>query len=132
MQRVVAAVIEQDGRYLLCQRPPGKRHAGLWEFPGGKVQDGESDGEALRRELLEELRVAPAAEPLLAAEHRDGVSGFLICFLRTVIDGEPECLEHASIGWFLPRQVKKLALAPADKAFSLQLLSGGSRNPALT
>jgi mutator protein MutT len=122
MQRVVAAVIERNGRYLLCQRPPGKRHAGLWEFPGGKVQEGESDSAAIRRELIEELGVTQSIEPLLIAEHTDESSDFLICFLRTEIDGEPECLEHASIGWFLPREIAELNLAPPDEAFALQNL----------
>jgi len=52
---VVAAVIERDGKYLLCQRPQGKRYGGLWEFPGGKLLAGESLLEAARRELREEL-----------------------------------------------------------------------------
>jgi len=121
LQRVVAAVIERDGRYLLCQRPVGKRHAGLWEFPGGKVQDGETDAEAIRRELMEELRVVTSTEPVLVAEHPDENSGYLICFVKTAIDGEPECLEHASIGWFLPEEIRDIELAPADEAYSVTM-----------
>ncbi|MCR9262411.1 MAG: NUDIX domain-containing protein [Pseudomonadaceae bacterium] len=124
MRRVVAAVIERDGQYLMCQRPAGKRHAGLWEFPGGKVQAGESDKEAIRRELLEELAVEPADETLLIAEHPDETSGFLICFIKTTIEAEPECLEHASIGWFLPKEIRELDLAPADEVFSAKLILG--------
>lgn len=131
MQRVVAAVIEQNSRYFLCQRPVGKHHAGLWEFPGGKVQEGESDAAALRRELLEELAVAPSVEPLLIAEHPDEASGFLICFFRTAIDGEPECLEHASIGWFLPIDIRGIKLAPADEAFSTEVIFGNSTKSPL-
>ena len=118
MKRVVAAVIEREGRYLLCQRPAGKHHAGLWEFPGGKVHEDETDADALRRELEEELDVAPAAEPVLAAEHADAGASFLICFLKTTVTGEPQCLEHAAIGWFSPEEIPSLELAPADAAFA--------------
>jgi 8-oxo-dGTP diphosphatase len=118
MQRVVAAVIQREGRYLLCQRPPGKRHAGLWEFPGGKVQDREADTQALERELMEELRVAVSGEAELIAEQIDELSGFLICFMRAQIQGEPACMEHAEIGWFLPEETQALDLAPADHVFS--------------
>jgi len=55
--RVLASVIERDQKLLVCRRPVHKRHGGLWEFPGGKVQKGESDLEAARRELREELAV---------------------------------------------------------------------------
>jgi 8-oxo-dGTP pyrophosphatase MutT (NUDIX family) len=60
---VVAAVIERDGRLLVCQRPAHKRHGGLWEFPGGKCDPGESDAEAARRELsrVEQVASLPAA-----------------------------------------------------------------------
>jgi mutator protein MutT len=57
IQRVVAAVIQRNDQYLLCQRPAHKRHGGLWEFPGGKVHDGETDFDAISRELTEELEV---------------------------------------------------------------------------
>jgi len=124
MRRVVAAVIERDGRYLMCQRPAGKHHAGLWEFPGGKVQEGESDIDAIRRELLEELAVEPSGETLLIAEYPDETSGFLICFTETTIEAEPVCLEHASIGWFLPKEIRELDLAPADEVFCSQFSKG--------
>ena len=121
-KRVVAAVIERNGRYLLCQRPSGKHHAGLWEFPGGKVHKGETDSAALKRELSEELDVMPWSEPVLTAEYADETSEFLICFMRTEVAGNPKCLEHASIGWFLPREIQELHLAPADERFSVQYL----------
>jgi len=63
--RVVAAVIERDGRYLITQRRPHAAYGLHWEFPGGKVEPGEEDGEALRRELLEELEARVEVGPLL-------------------------------------------------------------------
>ena len=65
--RVVAAVVERRGKYLVCRRPAHKRHADKWEFPGGKVHAGESDSDAIRRELDEELAVdaRATADPLV-------------------------------------------------------------------
>jgi 8-oxo-dGTP diphosphatase len=64
---VTAAVIERDGRILITRRPEGSRHAGFWEFPGGKLEEGESPQEALARELLEELDLPVEVEQLLDA-----------------------------------------------------------------
>jgi len=115
--RVGAAVIERGGRFLLCRRPPGKRHGGLWEFPGGKVREGESEAEALKRELFEELalRVREAGEPVFSAA--DPGSDFLIRFVRVVAEGEPLALEHSEIRWAEAADLRRLALAPADREF---------------
>src|SRR5678815_488315 len=98
--RVVAAVVERDGRLLLCRRPAGKRHAGLWEFPGGKLLPGEPVAEAARRELAEELGVGVLAvgERLLTLP--DPGSVFVVEFYPVKIAGEPEALEHEELGWF--------------------------------
>lgn len=115
--RVVAAVVERDGRLLLCRRPAGKRHAGLWEFPGGKLHPGESIEDAARRELSEELAVDVLAvgEPLLALP--DPGSAFIVEFYPVKIAGEPQALEHDGIGWFRPEDLASLDLAPSDRAF---------------
>lgn len=118
MKRVVAAVIERAGRLLLCRRPAGKRHAGLWEFPGGKLLPGESPADAARRELAEELGVEVTAvgERLLALP--DPGSAFVIEFHRVEIAGEPSPLEHDEIAWVSPADLPALALAPSDRAFA--------------
>lgn len=118
MKRVVAAVIERAGRLLLCRRPAGKRHAGLWEFPGGKLLPGESPADAARRELAEELGVEVTAvgERLLALP--DPGSAFVIEFHRVEIGGEPSPLEHDEIAWVSPADLPALALAPSDRAFA--------------
>lgn len=115
--RVVASVIEREGHLLVCQRPAHKRHGGLWEFPGGKVEPGESDLEAVRRELREELDVtvvdvAPAEFSIL-----DPGSPFLIAFVPTEIQGKPRCLEHAALAWMTEEEVGGLALAPSDRRY---------------
>lgn len=115
--RVVAAVAERAGRLLLCRRPEGKRHAGLWEFPGGKLHAGESAADAARRELAEELAVEVIAvgERLLALP--DPGSAFLVEFHPVRIAGEPQPLEHDALGWFRPGELAGLDLAPSDRAF---------------
>ena len=123
---VVAAVIQREGRYLVCQRPADKRHGGLWEFPGGKVHEGESLGEAVERELREELRLTTlsvGAVPRFAAP--DPASSFLILFLDTEAAGEPHPIEHQALGWFPPGELSRLPLAPSDLRFVEEILVGG-------
>ncbi|MEQ8484672.1 MAG: NUDIX domain-containing protein [Pseudomonadales bacterium] len=119
---VVAAVVRNGERLLLCQRPEGKRHAGLWEFPGGKVLDGESFADAARREMIEELGVHARTVAGELGRFQDEGSEFLIHFLQVEIDGEPIAHEHQAIGWFLPEPAGRLALAPADRRFVDSLL----------
>jgi len=124
--RVVAAVIEREERFLVCQRPAGKRYAGLWEFPGGKFEPGEQAFDAARRELGEELAVTVSAvgEPLLALE--DPGSLFTIEFTPVVIEGDPVAVEHASILWASSAELVELPLAPSDARFVMHLRSAGS------
>ncbi|MES1241294.1 MAG: NUDIX domain-containing protein [Acidobacteriota bacterium] len=119
--RVVAAVVEREGRLLLCRRPAGKRHAGRWEFPGGKLLPEETVAEAVRRELAEELAVEVLAvgERLLALP--DPGSAFVVEFHSVKIAGEPEALEHDVLGWFRPEELAGLDLAPSDRAFAERL-----------
>jgi len=113
---VVAAVVERGERWLLGQRPPGKRHAGLWEFPGGKVRPGETELDALGRELAEELGLAVVSgRPLFTA--RDGDAPFVITFVEVVTRGQPTAHEHAAIAWLDRAELSTLELAPADAAF---------------
>jgi mutator protein MutT len=122
--RVVAAVIRRQGAFLLCQRPFHKRHGGLWEFPGGKLEPGETAEAAAHRELAEELGVSVRAfGPRLFAIGEDA-SDFYIEFHPVRIEGEPRCLEHAEIRWVAFSEIASLALAPSDKQF-IQSLDPG-------
>lgn len=116
-KNVVAAVIEREKRFLVCQRPSNKRHGSLWEFPGGKLEADESFLDATKRELLEELglHVLSIGEVLLSVP--DEKSGFLINFIQVHADGEPKLLEHAAFAWLPLGELSTVPLAPSDKAF---------------
>ncbi len=114
---VVAAVIEMQGKYLVCQRPGNKHHGGLWEFPGGKVCSGESDMDAMRRELSEELNVITVEVGETLFEAPDPGTDFLIMFKPVKIIGEPQPLEHAALSWATPLELVGYRLAPSDEVF---------------
>lgn len=115
--RVVAAVVARGDRVLLCRRPAHKRHGGLWEFPGGKCEPGESDADAVRRELHEELGVAVTHVGAEAFAIGDPGSPFLIAFVPAAIDGEPTCHEHEALAWVTLAEAAEMALAPSDRRY---------------
>lgn len=119
--RVVAGVVIRDGHFMICQRPWAKRHGGLWEFPGGKAEENESDADAIKRELWEELGVSitGVAPPELALE--DPNSSFLIVFLPVRIEGHPSPREHLQIKWVSASELLELPLAPSDRVFAEHL-----------
>ena len=115
--RVIAAVVSRGEELLVCRRPYEKRHGGLWEFPGGKCEPGESDADAARRELHEELGVEVTevgAEEFVIA---DPDSPFLIVFTPVHITGEPACREHIAFRWGRPSELARLPLAPSDRRY---------------
>lgn len=119
---VVAAAIRDDaGRLLLQQRPAGKHHAGLWEFPGGKVEHGETHAEALIREIAEELDLAldPAALGLLGQARAAAVSQerpiVLFLYSAPAWRGVACGMEGQAHGWFTPEQASDLPLPPMDR-----------------
>jgi len=119
--RVVAAVVRRYGRLLVCQRPAHKRHGGLWEFPGGKLEAGESTFDGARRELAEELGVVVRSVDELEFSSQDPGSEFVIEFHPVEIDGDPKCREHPALAWVTPEELLTLPLAPSDRAFAVHL-----------
>jgi len=119
--RVVATVVERAGRYLVGERPAHKRHGGLWEFPGGKLEPGETVPDAAKRELAEELGVAllSVGDRLFAID--DPGSNFVIEFYPAAISGEPVCHEHAAVRWATVGELLTMPLAPSDSRFVLHL-----------
>jgi 8-oxo-dGTP diphosphatase len=116
--RVLAAVIREGDRYLVCRRPSHKRHGGYWEFPGGKMEAGETAFEVARRELAEELEVdvLSVGETLFSCQ--DLGSPFFIDFVEVQISGIPQPIEHDEIRWVTRQEMTDLKLAPSDRAFS--------------
>ncbi|MBP2276846.1 8-oxo-dGTP diphosphatase [Sphingomonas sp. PL20] len=118
---VAAALVDRAGRVLVQRRPPGKALAGLWEFPGGKVEPGETPEAALVRELEEELGVvvAPTAlTPLtFASEPLADRHLLLLLYLCRVWAGEPQALDATALAWHAPAALRGLEMPPADLPF---------------
>jgi len=115
---VAAALIDHGGRVLVQQRLPGKAHAGLWEFPGGKLEPGEAPEIALVRELSEELGIIvapPTLEPLTFATAPLGNrSLILLLYVCRRWSGEPHPYEAAALRWDVPLALRALPMPPAD------------------
>lgn len=125
---VVAAVIRgDDGRFLLARRPLGGHMAGLWEFPGGCVEDGETAEAALARELREELGIeARIGAPVTFAWHRDDTREILLLFYEAALfEGAPHGREGQEVGWFAAQELPALATPPADAALVRRLAEAG-------
>jgi 8-oxo-dGTP diphosphatase len=119
MTVVAAALVDGEGRVLLQQRAPHRHMAGLWEFPGGKVEAGERPEAALIRELEEELGIAtdeaclaPATFASAAVEDRHMV---LLLYVCRKWRGVPQALDASALQWVRPQQMFALAMPPADK-----------------
>jgi 8-oxo-dGTP diphosphatase len=114
---VVAAVIrDAAGKILLTRRPEGRHMGGLWEFPGGKVEDRESPAAALERELVEELGISVAVgAPLTFAVHSEpGMRIVLLFYRAVVVRGRPTALEKQEIAWVAPEDLLSYPTPPAD------------------
>ena len=113
---VVAALVWKQERFLICQRPADKARALLWEFPGGKVEAGESHAQALIRECEEELGVTLAVHNLYhIADHRYPDIHIRLCLYNCTIEkGTLQLLEHAAFEWITPADIDNYHFCPAD------------------
>ena len=114
---VVAALIWDGERFMICQRPAHKGNALLWEFVGGKVEPGESKEEALVRECREELAIeVSVGEAVMDVVHAyPDITVHLTLFHATIASGEPQKLEHNDLQWITPKQIPDYAFCPADE-----------------
>jgi mutator protein MutT len=122
---VVAAVIERGGRYLVSRRLAGTHLAGLWEFPGGKCEPGESQERCLARELDEELGVASTVGPeLIVVEHAYPDRSVRLHFRRCEVEGDPQPRLGQELRWVTASELSGLELPEADRGL-VELLTRG-------
>lgn len=118
---VAAALIDAAGWVCLQQRPRHKQHAGLWEFPGGKVEPGEHPAEALCREIAEELGSVIAPADLSPCGFAADGSVVILLYLCRAWQGEIQCLEAEAVAWFAPADIPALPMPPLDYPLAEQL-----------
>lgn len=117
MVEVVAALIWDGDRFMICQRPAHKARGLLWEFVGGKVEPGETKAQALIRECQEELAVTLSVGDVfmkVVHEYPD-IMVRLTLFNAVIAEGEPQKLEHNDIRWITPAEIPQYDFCPADK-----------------
>jgi 8-oxo-dGTP diphosphatase len=121
-----AALIDAQGRVLIARRPEGKAMAGLWEFPGGKLEPGESPEACVVRELKEELDVdvvEDTLQPLAFASHAyEDIHVLLPLFMTKMWKGEPKALEHSALAWAKPAELTNFAMPAADAPLVKRLI----------
>ena len=124
MIEVVAALIRNNGKFMICQRPENKSRALLWEFPGGKVEAGETKEAALARECREELDIELSVGAVFAESTfvYPDISVHLILLEAKIIRGEPKLLEHKDIRWITPEEAHLFEFSPADVPFVEKLI----------
>ncbi len=133
MTVVVAALIWQKERFMICQRPAHKARGLLWEFVGGKVEPGETPEQALTRECKEELDVTVKADGLfmeLVHEYPD-LTVDLKLYNAHITEGTPKMLEHNDIQWITPAEIGKYDFCPADGEILIKIadtFGGGKTN----
>lgn len=131
MTTVVAGILERGGRVLACQRRDDQDHGGKWEFPGGKVEAGESPAEALARELAEELSIeAQIGVELERYEFSyPGRKPILLIFLRVATwRGEPDFRQFADARWEAPEQLEALDFLDGDQPFNRRFADPSRRD----
>ena len=117
VQLVTAAIIEENGRIFIARRGPGKHLAGKWEFPGGKIEPGETPEQSLERELVEELGIHVRVGELLCSVRYQSpaVNLELLAFRVTARTGDPVLHEHQDCRWVLPGELLSYDLAESDR-----------------
>ena len=121
---VVAALIWDADKFMICQRPANKARALLWEFVGGKVESGETKEQALIRECKEELNILLSVGDVfmdVVHEYPD-LTVHLTLFNATIAEGKPQKLEHNDIQWITPSEIQKYEFCPADEEILAKII----------
>ena len=119
---VAAGIVSRNGKIMLCQRRPGDKLALKWEFPGGKLESGESPQQALERELREELAIETRTGRIFDVHHTTGDREILVLFFRSeILSGEPQTIECNAVAWVSPENLTQYDLAPADLEVATRL-----------
>lgn len=121
---VVAALIWDNERFMICQRPANKARGMLWEFVGGKVEEGETKEDALIRECREELAVTLSVQEIfmdVLHEYPD-ITVHLTLLNAVISEGEPQKLEHNDIQWITPQQIPQYDFCPADEVLLKEII----------
>lgn len=121
---VSAGIAVQNGKIMLCQRKAGGHNALKWEFPGGKLEPGESPQQALERELLEELAIQTRTGRVYDAIHcrEDGRELLILYFFTQILSGEPQTVDCSAVEWVEPARLTAFDLAPADAQVASRLV----------
>jgi len=120
---VSAAIVIRDGRIMLCRRKPGGPEGLKWEFPGGKLEPGESPEAALERELREELAIETCTGRIYDVKHHTGGGrDILILFFRSeILSGEPQVIDCSAVEWVDAERLCAYDLAPSDAAVAARI-----------
>lgn len=126
MVEVVAAIVWQDNRFMICQRPANKARALLWEFVGGKVEPGETKEQALIRECQEELAItlSVGGEYMDVVHEYPDINVHLTLFNAIIEEGTPKLLEHFDIRWITPDEIPQYEFCPADTEILKKIQAG--------
>ena len=124
MTEVVAALIWDGRRFLICQRPANKARGLMWEFAGGKVERGETPEQALIRECQEELAITLSVGDVFMEvihEYPD-ITVHLTLFQARIAEGTPQMLEHQAVRWITPEEIGQYEFCPADTVILQQII----------
>ena len=124
MVEVVAALVWENEKFMICQRPANKARPLLWEFVGGKVESGETKEQALVRECQEELDITlDVGEPFMDVVHEyPDIDVHLTLFNAKIMSGVPRLIEHNDIAWITPSEISRFEFCPADQEILKEII----------